>query len=109
MKKQAATALNSRTVLRSKSSRKHQKEGNVTTYFEVESPLLETYVTDDVKPEIDDRIMRFPQPLNKTPIEKAELLWAKKIHGNPVYNKYVLDASLREDQQDYIHQSMRLF
>lgn len=69
MKKQAATALNQRIVLRSKSQGKHQKWVFFTTYSEIVSYLLEKYATDDVISETDAGIMKLTKPPNNTPIE----------------------------------------
>lgn len=52
--------------------------------------LLETYVTDDVIAEINNDIMPYAQPVNKTPIEYAGILWSKALQCDCVYDDYVL-------------------
>lgn len=70
--------------------------------------MLETYATDDMKAEIDDEIMRIIQPSNRTLIVYSELLSAKAIHCNPMYDEYLLKGNFIKDLQNFIHQSMRL-
>lgn len=59
MKKQGAATLDSRFSLRFRSSRKRQKEGTLTTYWEEVIYMLETYATDNIIAETDSKIMRF--------------------------------------------------
>lgn len=79
MKKQTATAANSRIALGSNSSLNRQKEGTLTTKCERLNYLLETYFSDDVVAGAGAEIKRFTQLLNETPIDHPELLWAKAL------------------------------
>lgn len=63
MKKKAAATLNSRSTLRSNSSRERQKDDKITTYCEVVNNMLEKYASDDVIPKTDAEIMRFTHRL----------------------------------------------
>lgn len=65
MKKQAGVVLSSRILLRARSSRNGQKEGALTTYWEVVHYLLKIYATDDVIAEPDAKIVRLTQPLKR--------------------------------------------
>lgn len=68
-------------ALKSKSSRNHKREGTLTTVRKVKNHLVETYATDDIIVETADESMKVLQSLNKTPIEYAELIWAKAYEG----------------------------
>lgn len=75
--KKGATAFGSRIALRSKSSRKRQKEGTLTTSCEVRKDLPETYAPHDVIAKTEAEVMTFTKLLNKIPIEYEELDKAK--------------------------------
>lgn len=93
----------------SKSLRRCQKQGTLTTYCDVECYLLESYSTGDVIPDTDAEIMRFNQPLNETPIKYVEFLWAQALRCNLVYNGYELKSNLIKGLEDSISHSMRSF
>lgn len=103
MKEQAAAALNPRIALRSRSLHERQKGITLTPHSEVVNYLLGMYATFEVITKIDAKVMRFIQPLSRTLIEYAELLWAKMLHRNRVYYKYILKGSFIESVQDSIH------
>lgn len=44
--------------------------------------MLETYTTDDEIYKTYAKTMRFTKKRNETPIEKAQLLWAKELRCN---------------------------
>lgn len=71
--------------------------------------LLEAYTTGDVIAETDTKIIRSTQTPNSTPIKYDELLWAKALRCNRVYNGYILKGNLIKELQDYIRQNTRSF
>lgn len=92
-----------------KSPSKPLKEGPFTMYCEVVNYLLETYATNNPIDETTEKIMRFTQPLNNTPIEYNELLWSKALRYNLVYHEYVLNGNFTEALEDCIFHSMLSF
>lgn len=90
LKQQATGSLKSKILLRTRSSRKCQKERKLTMYCEVINYLLETYATDVASSETNAKTMRFILLPKKSPIEHAKFLLCKKLRGNGVYNKNVI-------------------
>lgn len=64
--------------------------------YEVVIHVLKPYTTDDIIAETKEEIMRRTQPLNKTPIEYADLLWTKKLRFNRVYDEYIVRSNFFE-------------
>lgn len=77
-------------------------------YCEVVHYLGESHAPDDLIAETEAGIMRFTQPLNSTPFRYAELLQAKALRFNPVYNEYRLKGNFIKGLPHSMHQSMRL-
>lgn len=89
IKRTAATLLDARIALQSK-SHKRQKEDMVASYCKAIDYLLETYAINDVIAETDADMMHFKQPSNKLLTEYSEALWNNALRSDRVYDEYVL-------------------
>lgn len=87
LEKEAAAALRWKITFKSKSSHKPQKEETLTANWRIWNYLLKTFFIDEWVAKADAEIMKFNQPLNKTPIEYANLLWAKMLGFDRVYGE----------------------
>lgn len=87
-----ATSLSSRISLKTKSSRKHQKEETLTTYFEVVNYLPVPYAADDVINKNYTEILRFKQQVKRTSIESR--IMSQALRCNRLYKAYVPKSNL---------------
>lgn len=72
---------------RANSSRKRRKEVTFATYWEEMNCLIEIYVTDDMIAGTHPKVMKLSQPLNKTLILYTELISAKALRNDQMYDE----------------------
>lgn len=88
MEKPAAASTESGMGLSSK-SHKHSKELRLTSYSEVISYILETYVTDEIIAEMSDEFLRLKQLSNMMAMDYAEALWNTALPCDVFYGEQV--------------------
>lgn len=88
------------------SSGRTSQEGKLTSYFELISPLLATYVANNGTPEDDMDFMNFKQTAGQSADEYVQALCPEALHCRSIYNKYYLEGTFNEGLKQPIRQSV---